>query len=208
MTATPSTTGRRRAGRSKGDLREEQILEAVRLLLTEKSMAAVTIDDITTAAGISRTAFYFYFPSKHAVLARLMEQVDDRFLGTHSWLGTDGPNAAGLHELLRGAATIWRENAAILSCSLQDDVAAAYPPLEEFMARAYERFTASLAAKIARDQDAGVAPSGIAPRRLAEMVESLRGARLNQLAALPESEVPAGLDELAEAVLRLIYGRV
>ncbi|MFT4265005.1 MAG: TetR/AcrR family transcriptional regulator [Nocardioides sp.] len=200
------TRVRRRAGRSKGDQREDRILDATRELLAGKSMAAVTIDDIAAAAGISRTTFYFYFPGKQAVLARLMEQVGDRFAQTHGWLASEGPSPAQLGEQLAGAAALWRENRPIMACSLAgfgDD----YPPLVAFLAETQQRFVSGLAAKIERDRAAGLAPAGIGAHTLAGMVEAMREARLAELAELPASATDEGLEELVEAVLRLIYGR-
>lgn len=198
---------RRRAGRSKGDQREEQILAVVRRLLREKSMASITVDDITTAAGISRTAFYFYFPTKQAVLARLMEQVSDSFAMTHVWLATDGPSPESLAEELAGAAALWQENGAILACTLGPDVSDIYPPLGEFVTRVKERFATSLEAKIARDQQAGLASDSIEPATLAWMVEILRNTRLAHLRDAEPDVLATGLAELAEAITRLIYSR-
>ena len=201
------SSARRRTGRSKGDEREALILDAVRTLLAQKSMAAVTIDDITQAAGISRTSFYFYFPSKHAVLTRLMEEIGDSFVQTHDWLGTDGQSRESLRAQLVGAEAIWRSNRPIMACSLQG-YGETYEPLVEFVDRIQQRFITGLAAKIERDRAAGLAPSGIGATTLAGLVESVREARLAQLAERPEAEVAEGLDELVEAILRLVYGRI
>jgi AcrR family transcriptional regulator len=203
MTADPV---RRRAGRSKGDRREEQILAATRELAARKSMAAITIDDIAAAAGISRTSFYFYFSSKQAVLARLMEQVDDRFLQTHLWHAADGPSPAILRAQLAAAARLWREVGPIMDCTLHGGYGESYPPLEEFVARIQHRFITGLAVKLERDQAAGLGPAGIDPLTLARLIALMRDGRLTQLAAASEADVERGLDELAEAILRLVYG--
>jgi TetR/AcrR family transcriptional regulator, ethionamide resistance regulator len=200
-------TSRRRAGRSKGDQREDQILAVVRRLLTEKSMATITVDDITTAAGISRTAFYFYFPTKQAVLARLMEEVSDDFAQTHVWLATDGPSPETLREELAGAAALWQANGAILACTLNSAYVDAYPPLSDFVERVKARFAAGLEAKIARDQVSGAAPDTIGPATLAWMVDILRNTRLAHLRDADPDALEAGLAELAEAITRLIYAR-
>ncbi|WP_051180019.1 TetR/AcrR family transcriptional regulator [Nocardia concava] len=198
---------RRRGTQSKGDQREAQILEATRQLLTEKPMAKLTVDDITHATGISRTSFYFYFPSKQAVLARLMEDVSDRYAETHVWLPSTGPQRELLRTQLAGTADVWHGNAAILVCSLEgyDNN---YPPLTEFIATIHTRFTSALAAKIERDRAAGLAPAGIDSATLAELISLMRDGRLSQLSAASESEVSQGLDDLTEAILRLIYGRL
>ncbi|BAW06763.1 TetR/AcrR family transcriptional regulator [Nocardia seriolae] len=204
----PTTKGLRRRGTmSKGDQREAQILDATRQLLTKKPMANLTVDDITNATGISRTSFYFYFPSKQAVLARLMEDVSDRYAQTHVWLPSTGPQRELLRAQLAGAAEVWHDNSAILVCSLEG-YDSGYPPLVEFIATSATRFTNALAAKIERDRAAGLAPEGIAPATLAALVALMRDGRLSQLAAATPDEVATGLDDLTEAILRLIYGRL
>ncbi|MEC3915907.1 TetR/AcrR family transcriptional regulator [Nocardia sp. CDC160] len=198
---------RRRGAMSKGDQREAQILDATRRLLTKKPMASLTVDDITHATGISRTSFYFYFPSKQAVLARLMEDVSDRYAQTHVWLPSTGPQRELLRTQLAGAAEIWQDNSTILVCSLEG-YDTSYPPLTEFIATIQTRFTSALAAKIERDRAAGLAPEGIDSATLAGLVTLMRDGRLSQLSAAPPAEVAIGIDDLAEAILRLIYGRV
>ncbi len=76
-----STRGRR-VGRPSGDERQRAIVEAFEGLLQSRAMADVAIDEIAAGAAISRSAFYFYFPSKHAVLLELLDrmvaEVDER----------------------------------------------------------------------------------------------------------------------------------
>jgi TetR/AcrR family transcriptional regulator, ethionamide resistance regulator len=195
---------RRRDRATKGDRREEQILTVTRGLLAERSMSALTIDEIASAAGISRTSFYFYFPSKQAVLAALMEQVWDGFSRTHGWFETAGPGREELVGQLRGAAAIWKENGPVLACTMEG--ASAYPPLQDFMDRARARFVDGLAAKIRRDRAAGLAPGAVEPETLARMVGDLRDQRLSQVASREGAALDAALEELAEVISRMVYG--
>jgi len=72
----------RRAGRPSGDERQRAVVEAFEGLLQTRSMAHIAIDEIAAGASISRSAFYFYFPSKQAVLLELLDrmvaEVDER----------------------------------------------------------------------------------------------------------------------------------
>ena len=53
------------------------VLEATEALLEEgASFADLGIERIATRAGISRTAFYFYFADKRELLMRLTEEVN------------------------------------------------------------------------------------------------------------------------------------
>ena len=71
----PRVARGRRATRPSGDDRELAILETARRLLAERSIAEISVDDLAKGAGLSRPTFYFYFPSKDAVLFALFEQV-------------------------------------------------------------------------------------------------------------------------------------
>ncbi len=44
-------------------------------MLGEKSYADISVDDLARGAGLSRPTFYFYFPSKEAVLLALLDRV-------------------------------------------------------------------------------------------------------------------------------------
>lgn len=204
-----TTSARRRGTPSKGDQREEQILTATRSLLTHRPMADVTIDEIASAAGISRTSFYFYFPSKQAVLATLMEQTWDQFSTTHEWFDSDGPHPDLLRAQLDAIADIWRANGPILACVGQSPQGSGYPPLEDFIGRARQRFIERLATKIDRDRALGLAPDGPPATELATLVYIVRDGRLADLTATTttsETAYIATRNALAEAIIRMIYG--
>ena len=43
--------------------------------MQERAFADISVDDLAKGAGLSRPTFYFYFPSKDAVLLTLFERV-------------------------------------------------------------------------------------------------------------------------------------
>jgi AcrR family transcriptional regulator len=70
----PAARGRR-AARPSGDDREAAILATAERLLADRSLSAISVDDLARGAGISRPTFYFYFRSKDAVLLSLLDRV-------------------------------------------------------------------------------------------------------------------------------------
>ncbi|GAA0448895.1 TetR family transcriptional regulator [Paractinoplanes deccanensis] len=200
-----SQVTRRRTGPSKGDLREAAILEAARALFTERPYESITIDDLAGGAGISRTSFYFYFPTKTAVLTALMARVGDELAASHVWFDAEGPAAGLLREQLAASARLWRDNAGILSCAAS--AMATSPELREFVGRVRTRYDERAAEKIRRDQAAGTATTAIAAHRLAEMISAIRDARYEQLAGASDDELREAVDDLTEAISRLVYGR-
>jgi AcrR family transcriptional regulator len=63
---------RRRATPTKGDRREQAILDAAETLLEERGVDPVTVEQIAAGAGISRASLYFYFGSKQEVVTALV----------------------------------------------------------------------------------------------------------------------------------------
>ncbi|SNY68846.1 TetR/AcrR family transcriptional regulator [Paractinoplanes atraurantiacus] len=200
-----SQVTRRRTGPSKGDLREAAILEAARALFSERPYESVTIDDLASGAGISRTSFYFYFPTKTAVLTALMTSVGHDLAAGHVWFDADGPARDLLRTQLETSATLWRANAGILSCAAT--AMATSEELRDFVGRVRRRYDERAAEKIRRDQAGGTATTAIPAHRLAEMISAIRDARYEQLAGATDAELREAVDDLTEAIHRLIYGR-
>jgi TetR/AcrR family transcriptional regulator, ethionamide resistance regulator len=75
-TSAASQTSRgRRSARPSGDEREGAILATAERLLGGRALTDISVDDLAKGAGISRPTFYFYFPSKEAVLLTLLDRV-------------------------------------------------------------------------------------------------------------------------------------
>lgn len=86
----------RRSARPSGDERELAILSTAESLLAGRTLADISVDDLAKGAGISRPTFYFYFPSKEAVLLTLLDRVvkkaDTALEGLTAKLAEDGDN--------------------------------------------------------------------------------------------------------------------
>ena len=90
---TMATLSRRtEAQSSKRAAVQARVLEATEALLSEgASFADLGIERIATRAGISRTAFYFYFGDKRELLMRLTEEVNALlFEQADIWFSGDG----------------------------------------------------------------------------------------------------------------------
>src|SRR3954466_8269286 len=82
---------------------QASVLDATQALLAEGvSYADLNIERITTRAGISRTAFYFYFRDKRELLLRLTEDVtDELYREGDIWFSGEGEPADELGRALR-----------------------------------------------------------------------------------------------------------
>jgi len=74
MTTTPMTGARRRMGVEE---RRQQLISVALELFSHRSPDDVSIDDIATAAGISRPLLYHYFPGKHSLYEAAVRRAAD-----------------------------------------------------------------------------------------------------------------------------------
>ena len=126
----PYASSSRRRTPSKGDLREDAILDAAERQLEANGHAAITISGLMTDVGISRAGFYFYFGSKNDVLAALVERTVAALhesIDTLPDSGTAGPMAL-IGELLKRAETMWSEHGSVMRMAL--DLAPTVPAID------------------------------------------------------------------------------
>ncbi|TYL51982.1 TetR/AcrR family transcriptional regulator [Nocardioides sp. BGMRC 2183] len=80
-----------RRGDARGDARRSALLVALDQLLREQSLDEVNVADISRRAGVTRSAFYFYFESKAiAVMALMAELYDDASGATDALVAAEG----------------------------------------------------------------------------------------------------------------------
>ncbi|MFF5175743.1 TetR/AcrR family transcriptional regulator [Micromonospora sp. NPDC000089] len=171
---TPAGTGRgRRARRSAGDERELAILGTAERLLAERAFAEISIDDLARGAGISRPSFYFYFPSKDAVLLTLLDRVTeeaDAAAGDALDRLAEDPRARWRELIDRFHATFGGHRAVVLACA---QVRGANPEVRRLWANVLERWVQAVEAAIEGERIRGAAPAGVPARDLAIALNSM-----------------------------------
>lgn len=73
-----ATAERKSKGQPRNELQRHSILDAASHLFIEKGFGGTNINDIADALGITRTAVYYYFESKEAILEALTEEVTEK----------------------------------------------------------------------------------------------------------------------------------
>lgn len=63
---------------TRSEAQRQTILEAASLLFIQKGFGGTNINDIADAVGVTRTALYYYFPSKETILEALTEEVTEK----------------------------------------------------------------------------------------------------------------------------------
>ena len=202
-----STRGRR-AARPSGDERQRAIVECFEGLLRSRPMSDIAIDEIAAGAAISRSAFYFYFPSKQAVLLELLDrmvaEVDER-LGQ---LGSPGDDPASWWRATIGVfVDVFGAHRAV-SVTLAE-ARATVPELRDEWARRSGRWVELTASTIVAERRRGRAREIVDPRATSIALNAMNERVLvasfgDQQPALPPDDV---LDVLTDIWCTTIYGR-
>jgi len=132
----------RRAARpvrpTKGDLRERALLDAAARLLLAGTFAEVSVAGIASEAGLSRASFYFYFASKQALLASLLDEAVQHFNERIvSVVDSDqfATPADAVRATVEAAAELWWDHRTVLCASVE---------LGSAMPEVYDRTMANL----------------------------------------------------------------
>ncbi|WP_249998861.1 TetR/AcrR family transcriptional regulator [Actinoplanes sp. M2I2] len=199
----PAIGSRRRP--TKGDQRERALLDAARVVFREKPISQVTIDELAGAAGIARSGFYFYFESKQALLAALVDQViGENDLEMAEWLASDGLDRVALRLGLGRALSRWKADGRWLrEAFINPDPG---PDVQQIRDRLVAAGCSAFSRRIERDVRAGLAVMG-QPQLLARMAVNLRSVTFADAYADPDAYPDDELlDTLTDAILRLVYG--
>ncbi len=78
---------------SKGRRTRDRLVDVAAQLFTEKGYQATTFTDLIAAAGLSRGAFYFHFPSKEQLAVAVLEETKRRGLAAVMAQLADAPDA-------------------------------------------------------------------------------------------------------------------
>jgi TetR/AcrR family transcriptional regulator, ethionamide resistance regulator len=208
--AKPAPNGRsRRATRASGDDRERAILETAERLLEERPLSEISVDDLAKGAGISRPTFYFYFPSKDAVVLtiidRLVVATTDSREEALKMLAAGEPRA-GLRQALADLYGAFRSRRAVSLAAAE--LRLRNPEARELWSQVMEGWVADTTAVIEAERARGAAPDGQPARDLAialvQMNERVQYASFTDES--PSLEEDRVIDVLVDIWLRAIYG--
>ncbi|RXX43864.1 TetR/AcrR family transcriptional regulator [Streptomyces alfalfae] len=195
---------------SRGDRRLEALLSAAETLIAEKPFADISVGELATRAGISRPTFYFYFETKHSLLAALLERVmhDKLEIALRGFTTMDADPApqrtfaANYAEIL----ALWREHAAVVLAA--SDAMASDAELRAVYAELLDLFIRPATVWIERERASGRAPAGVDAATLATTLvwmseRNLYAALLGMAPLVTDEERVAAL---AEVWIRGVFG--
>lgn len=157
----------RRVRRASGDDREAAILATFEAQLEQRPLHEISIDDIARGAGISRPTFYFYFPSKDAVLLSLIDRmVQEARAGRDDALQQIARDpASGWRVAIEAFYATFRAHRAVTLAAA--DARVQSPEVREVWSQIMEALVADTALAIEAERTRGAAPAGLPARELA-----------------------------------------
>jgi AcrR family transcriptional regulator len=181
------------------------VLAATEGLLAEgASYADLNIERIATRAGISRTAFYFYFRDNRQLLMRLTEDVNEQlYQQADIWFSGAGEPESEMREALTNIAALYAEHGVLLRAIVE--VATYDDEVARFWRAMLGRFVEASRRRIEAEQSAGRAVARHAHATAFALCWMTERSMYQQLV---QGEPPA--DEVVEAMvgiwLRSVYG--
>lgn len=133
-------------------------MQAVRDLLEEKPFAELSVSTISQRAGVARSGFYFYFDSKYAVLAQIVDEATEELEELTQYFAPRQPGESPeefAKRMVRSAAAVYAHNDPVMTaCN-----AARYTDAEirDILERQLEVLLGQVAAIVEAEMSAGTA---------------------------------------------------
>ncbi len=190
----------------KGDERRAALLAALdhHLLEGDGALDSINIADISRRAGVTRSAFYFYFESKAAAVAALSEEMYDGAAAAAAHLTGDGAPADNIEAMIRTLFDAWQKHHHLYRAML--DARATSAAVRQMWEADRLSFVAPLAAMIDDERAAGRASAGVASNALASVLLELNDRMLERLALGGDLSREDLIDTVVSIWLRSIYG--
>ena len=171
------------------------------LLASGASYAELNVERIATAAGISRTAFYFYFRDKRDLLMRLAGDVTELlYAQADIWFSGDGQDPEReIREALTRIAELYREHGVLIRAIVE--VSTYEEDIATFWRGLLQRFVDATARRIEAE---GLVPAGAAAPTAFALTWMVERTYYQQLV---QAE-PLAQEVLVDAIVRIYRGTV
>ena len=203
---TPAAAAARKAVQTR-NATEEAILDAAHDALAERGYEGLTMEAIAKRAFVSRTAVYFYFPNKRAVVDRLIQRAfSEMYIAASPYLDGEGEPRRELYVALARVVAVVNQHARVLLLAAQLSGHRGEHLPEEW-APFITRFAERAEARIARDQERGIAPDDISPRISAQALLAMVENHIVRELVLGKGDATESIRVLAELWWRAVYSR-
>jgi TetR/AcrR family transcriptional regulator, ethionamide resistance regulator len=172
------------------------------LLASGSSYADLNVEKIATAAGISRTAFYFYFRDKRDLLMRLAGDVTELlYAQADIWFSGDGDHEQEIREALTRIAALYHEHGVLIRAIVE--VSTYEEDIATFWRGLLERFVDATARRIEEEAQLSADAARATAFALTWMVERTYYQQLVQDSPVPEADM---IDAIARIYRGTVYG--
>ena len=191
---------------ARGDRRRSALLESLDHYLRESSLDSINIADISRRAGVTRSAFYFYFENKASAVAALMEEMYDESFAAADLLSGDGSPTVNIEAMIRALFSTWDKHEHLFRASLE--ARSTSVTVRELWDADRESFVPVVAAMIEAERAAGTAPPGVDANALAGVLLELNDRMLERLALGGRLDREQLVEAVVAVWLHTIYGQV
>lgn len=188
-----------RRGRPVGDreAKRAELLKAVISVVAQEGYAGASLRKVAQRAGCTTGAVTYYFESKEAMVAAVIEHLFDQFDTLldfadikerfRKWLDMTGADA-----------DLWMAQFQLLAIARHE------PALAAIFQRRYARYRRVLASSLARGQNEGTIRKDISADLLADQLSAMGDGWMMMLPIEPERFGPRRIEILLDAVIALI----
>jgi AcrR family transcriptional regulator len=185
---------------------ERSILDAARELIAESGYEGTTIDGIARRAIVSRTAVYFYFPNKRAIVDRLIQRsFSDMYAAASPYLDGSGDPRQELRAGIAGVAKVVNRDGPVLLLAARLAGERSHLP-DEWMPHLM-RLVVAAEKRIERDQRSGLAFDDVPAQMSAEALCSMVERHITLEVIRGEGVASSSIWLLAELWYRAVYSR-
>jgi AcrR family transcriptional regulator len=184
------------------------VLQATEDLLSQGgSFADLKIERIAAGAGISRTAFYFYFRDKRELLMRLCEDVTSAlYEEADAWFSGDSMTRSEVRDALMRVATLYDDHGPLLRAITE--VSTYDEELAGFWRALLQRFADATSKRIDAEQQAGRAGEMAAVPTAFSLVWMTERSLYEHMVQRGGQDLEALVDAMAGIWTRAVYGVV
>ncbi|WP_028638046.1 TetR/AcrR family transcriptional regulator [Nocardioides sp. URHA0032] len=191
---------------TKGDERRTALLAALEEYLEQSSLDDINIADISRRAGVTRSAFYFYFDNKAAAVAALYEEMYAEGFVAAEVLGGEGSVHDRISTAIRAIFVGWGNRTHLYRAIL--DARAASPAVRDQWDAFQQSYVDLVAELVAGERASGAAPDGPDAHAIATALLDLNDRTLERLVRAPEGfDWDTHLESVVHVWLAAIYGR-
>jgi AcrR family transcriptional regulator len=183
------------------------ILSTAEQLLAERPLQDISIDDLTKSVGISRPTFYFYFPSKEAVLLTLFDRVVAASFDSSSRKkapDSDDPTQQWRFGIEAAFETFHAHRAVMIAAS---QAKSTNPEVREMWNSVLRRWINRATKLIEAERRRGAAPPGIPAKELATALTLMNERAMFAVSSADEPALPPSnlVDVLTQIWINAIY---